>query len=122
MTTWSDDPGWRDRLVVFRDKLTRYLMKVDHPRGGGKARFFIGVGFDQDKLDLLATALLEHGRIAPLEQKQIDEYGRRYVLIGDFHALDGEVYVLKSVWLEDEPGFGVRLVTAYPSHKPQVKT
>ena len=42
--------------IVARSKITKYLMNAAHPDNGGKARFFIALGFDPEKPEVLADA------------------------------------------------------------------
>jgi len=105
---------WRARLVIQEEKLTRYLLVPNHPIGGPKARFFLGVGFSSGNLPRMRSALLDHGETAPLERQAVCGYGLRYTLIGAVSAPNGRIYTVKSVWMEGRPGSPVRMVTAYP--------
>lgn len=108
------DTDWRTRLVVAEDKLTCYLLVPNHPVGGPKARFFKSIGFSLDNLPLMTSALIEHGRTAPLERDEASGYGHKYTLIGGMIAPNERLYTVKSVWLEEASGSVVRLITAYP--------
>jgi len=48
-----------ERAFVRPEKITRYLLSVDHPVGRHKARFFIDFGFSLSFWQQLETALLQ---------------------------------------------------------------
>ena len=43
--------------VVDRTKVVEYLLNREHPDNGGKADFFIGLGFNPGNWDAFAAAL-----------------------------------------------------------------
>jgi hypothetical protein len=49
-------------IRVESDKITEYLLNSTHPYGASKAQFFTRFGFERQKWEDLAAALLEHGR------------------------------------------------------------
>jgi len=42
--------------TVDRDKIVEYLLNREHPDNGGKAEFFVALGFCSDDWHTLATA------------------------------------------------------------------
>jgi len=101
-------------MVVPDDKLALYLLMLDHPKGGAKARFFRNAGFSPDDLPTMAAALIRHGENTTLQSAEEAGYGMKYVMVGPVHAPNGRHYTIRSVWLEEKPRSEVRLVTAYP--------
>ncbi len=51
-----------ERATVARAKIERYLLNLDHPDGGGKARFFRGYGYTPLDWQRLAHDLVWHGQ------------------------------------------------------------
>lgn len=47
-------------VVIPISKLRDYLLDLNHPIGGPKAKFFIGRGFSQQQPEVLAEALRLH--------------------------------------------------------------
>ncbi|MER2267834.1 DUF6883 domain-containing protein [Methylobacterium oxalidis] len=41
-------------------KITAYLLNPDHPRGGSKAKFFLGLGFTAARVGEFADAIFAH--------------------------------------------------------------
>ena len=46
-----------DLARVDREKVTDYLLDREHPENGGKADFFIALGFHKEKWQAFANAL-----------------------------------------------------------------
>lgn len=49
-------PG-ADKAIVSREKIVDYLFNAAHPDNGGKAEFFVQLGFRCDQWEILAPAL-----------------------------------------------------------------
>lgn len=98
---------------VPREKLHGYLLDLDHPEGGGKAKFFLARGFSRDELEVFASALRVQGTTNPVERYKPNEFGRKIIVRCSVVTPDGLNPCIVSVWMEDgsdQP----RLVTAYP--------
>ncbi len=109
---------YRTRLgdcSVARDKITKYLLNLDHPTGGPKARFFIGGGFSPDAPKALAEALKRHFRENKPTVREPDGLGgERLVIDAPMEVPDGRRPVVRSVWGIDEGETVARFITAYP--------
>ena len=101
-----------DQAVVHDDKLVGYLLNVDHPRGGGKARFFLSLGFRPDKPDALRDALVDLARMADAVPVP-----HEYVVDGEVRTPSGRDIRFRTVWMLDGDRPPPRLVTAYPLHR-----
>lgn len=102
---------------VPRAKLVDYLLKLEHPDGGSKARFFIDGGFSPDRPEELRDALRLHYQNAIAPEVKLDKLGCvRIVVTGPMAVPDGRAPVVVSVWKIDEPGQLPRLITAYPGN------
>ena len=107
-------PNAKRRIIPHR-KVTEYLLQPLHPTGGPKARFFLGLGFNPERSEVLRNAL---GRIA--EDGLVVEtvgtpFGTKYVVTGRLETPLGQEEPVTTVWIilagEDLP----RFVTAYPA-------
>lgn len=101
-------------LSIPNDKIVFYLLNVDHPKGGPKARFFLSFGFDPTKPGIMADALIGHfllnpGTLVPSTPMTPE----RWVVEGPLHTPDGRDPRVRSVW-QPEEGTAWRLVTAIP--------
>ena len=106
-----------ERAVVDREKIEEYVLNAAHPDNGGKAAFFLALGFRREKWQTLATAFLQmieqfdmHGRIE-------SAHGEKYILDGRIETPGGKTPMVRTVWIVDRGTETPRLVTAYPKEQ-----
>lgn len=108
----------RDLVTTFTvgaAKLSRYLLDLDHVRGGAKAAFFVGHGFSPATPADLRYALLQHGRDAVLAGVRRDAFGLIFEVDGGVMTPRGKVMRIRSVWsIKDGSEHVAELVTAFP--------
>jgi hypothetical protein len=105
----------RRACTVAPDKITKYLLDLDHIDGGPKARFFIGGGFSPDDPGALTEALKRHFREnRPTKRKPDSLGGERLVIDAPMQVPDGRNPKVRSVWGIDEGETVARFLTAYP--------
>jgi hypothetical protein len=102
-----------DRAVVDMEKLRRYCLSAEHPRGRHKARVFAAtLGLTADNAEQLRSALLAAARSSEATAAEEDSHGRRYVIEFSMRGPRGRATV-HSTWIvrrgEDFP----RLATCY---------
>ncbi|WP_279357698.1 DUF6883 domain-containing protein [Methylobacterium indicum] len=118
MRTSSDPQGAASDFAVDPTKITAYLLNVDHPEGGAKARFFIARGFDPGVVAIFIAAVRQHAVALHFVRDVSNEYGVKRVYEGPLACPDGTAPHVRSVW-HKTPGSSVRmLVTAYPIGDP----
>jgi hypothetical protein len=100
--------------VIDRQKLTGYLLALDHPVGGPKAVFFHRLGFRPSAWIELRDALLDHAKIGEVVSVIENALGKKYIVQGPLAALNGRVPLVRSVWFVEPGEQSPRLVTAYP--------
>ena len=105
--------------VVEREKITGYLLNFEHRYGASKARFFGGFGFHPEAWDVLAAALLEHGRSNEVTGVHETGFGPRYEVDGPLRVPDQRRPRVRTVWQIDAGGSAPRLITAYPLEADQ---
>lgn len=104
-----------ERAIVERKKIALYLLNGDHPDNGGKASFFVGLGFSVERWRVLADAFRQLAVTAEVAQAIESRYGRKYVLDGDLLAPTGiKSRRVRSIWIIERGLESPRLVTAYP--------
>ena len=101
--------------TVTEDKITQYLLDINHPDGGSKARFFLSHGYTLTSWFLLAMALRLHGQTHPVSGQRPTTDGTNYRVIGLLTMPDGVTRNIKTVWYIETNGTQPRLVTAYPT-------
>jgi hypothetical protein len=86
-----------DRAIAD-DKIKRYLLNVDHPEGGAKARFFLTCGFDLSAPDPFIEASLAHGQSRHLVSETSGRFGVKRVYEGPLATPHGANPLVRSVW------------------------
>ena len=104
----------RESAMVPRSKVEGYLLQIDHPIGGGKAKFFIHFGFHRERWEELATALRGHAQENPVTETLTDADGTTYVIEGRMTTPSGRQPRVRTVWLVEIGELAPRFITAYP--------
>ena len=102
-----------DQAIVSQAKLVEYLLNRDHPRGRGKAQFFLGLGFRREQPDLLRQALLRLAATAEMTETS-GMFGRKFVGAGELETPGGRTVRVLTVWMLADGVPPPQLVTAYP--------
>src|SRR2546421_10845255 len=89
------------QAVVEREKIVDYLLNRAHPDNGGKADFFMGMGFFADDWEVLADAFREMALHTPVLQSVKSPHGQKFVLEGPFTTPCGKRPLVRSVWIID---------------------
>ena len=103
-----------DLAVVDQDKITDYLLNPAHPDNGGKAPFFLALGFRLDGWQSLAAALRRLANTTAVTKKMESPHGLKYILDGEIETPNGRNPRVRTIWIVDEGLQTPRLVTAYP--------
>ena len=103
-----------DSAVVAREKIRDYLLNAAHPDNGGKAAFFIALGFRVEDWDALAAALRQLARSTEIAETFESIHGRKYTVVGRLQCPSGRLPVVRTVWIVERGEEIPRLVTAYP--------
>jgi hypothetical protein len=102
------------QAVVERGKITGYLLNAAHPDNGGKARFFLALGFSAEGWPSLADALRQMPTAFPIAKSVASPHGSKYILDGRIETPCGKRPLVRTVWIVDAGTQTPRLVTAYP--------
>jgi hypothetical protein len=100
--------------IVDRKKIVEYLLNREHPDNGGKADFFVGMGFNPSDWETFAAALRLLAVSGSVTSTMESSHGRKYILDGPIDRPDGTERLVRSVWIVDTGETVPRLVTAYP--------
>ena len=102
------------QAVVEREKVTGYLLKAAHPDNGGKAHFFLGLGFRTNDWGSLAAALRQLATVCPVAETLASPHGYKYIVDGRIETPCGKTPIVRTIWIVDAGARVARLVTAYP--------
>jgi len=100
--------------IVDREKIADYLLNPAHPDNGGKAKFFLGLGFTAEQWQVFAEALQRLGGSFPVVRYEESPHGAKYIVIGQIENPSGPSPSVRTVWIVDKGNENPRLVTAYP--------
>jgi hypothetical protein len=100
--------------VVEGQKVRDYILNPAHPDNGGKAQFFMAMGFTADAWEQLADALREMAGTVHITSRSDSVHGEKFVLEGDLNTPSGKTPRVRSVWIIDRGSQALRLVTVYP--------
>jgi hypothetical protein len=103
-----------NKAVVDRGKIVDYLLNAAHPDNGGKAAFFVALGFSRDNWQGLAAARRELAATAAVIKSVESAHGQKYDLRGRIQSPSGKAPAVLAVWIVDRSTDAPRLVTAYP--------
>jgi hypothetical protein len=106
-----------ESALVEQRKITEYLLNREHPDNGGKADFFIDLGFSVEDWENLADALRSLASNYAAIQSMESSHGKKYIVDGEIVSLIGKTPVVRTVWIVDRGQTIARLVTAYPHEK-----
>lgn len=109
-------PG-RNAAIVSRRKVEDYLLNLEHPIGGGKAKFFVHFGFQRERWEELVAGLLRHAQENPVTETVTDVDGTTYVIEGGLITPSGRQPNVRTVWLVETGELAPRFITAYPLHE-----
>jgi hypothetical protein len=100
--------------VVEREKITEYLLNAAHPDNGGKAAFFLSLGFDRIDWETLADALRRLALVADVASRVESRHGQKYIVDGSMETPSNRSPGVRTGWIIDRGLDTPRLVTAYP--------
>ena len=113
----SGRPPLPEGLAIPGDKVVKYLLNTDHPKGGSKARFFRRFGFSVERPLEFAEALFAQAKGALLFERYPTEFGVEMVeCVGRITTPSGRRPWIRTVWLVKDAD-NAALVTAVPDRE-----
>jgi hypothetical protein len=103
-----------DRAVIAPDKLVKYLLNVEHPKGGSKAKLLVRMGYQPDNWQQLEADIRSQHLSAELTAETENEYGTRYEIVAPLAGPAGRAVTFRSVWQIDAGTDIPRLITMVP--------
>ena len=90
---------------------------MQHPVGGSKAQWFLGLGYDTAHPAVLEQDLLGMVRASDDYSEKVSPFGTKYVVSGTITVPRDVEVNLTTVWIIEPGDDRPRLVTAYPGDK-----
>ena len=98
--------------VTDHNKIQRYALNSNHPRGKEKARVFNSVlGFHYENWDLLSDQIYDKIQTANVSRQEMTEYGERFVVPIRVEGIRNKSMVINTVWQIDNGSNIPRLLT-----------
>ena len=102
------------RAIVEEAKIVDYLLNPAHPDNGGKAAFFLELGFRREDWQTLAAAFRTMAQNLTVTTSMASAHGQKYIVEGIIETPSGKTSRVRTVWIVDRGLDTPRLVTAYP--------
>ena len=102
-----------DEAVIAAEKLRDYLLNLGHPANGGKASFFLMLGYSRDDWVRLEEDLREQHLTQDALEVSGNAYGRKWTIEAELKGPEGTGRIL-SVWFAESGNPAPRFVTARP--------
>ena len=104
----------RHLAYVPIEKITHYLLNVNHRRGRGKALEFRARGYDETNVDSMIRDLVSVAHSEHVDSIRPNEYGLNYVIHGVINPPVGGPLLVRTVWFISHGGGPPSLATAIP--------
>jgi len=95
--------------IIEREKVTNYLLNSSHPDNGGKAAFFLSLGFDPGDWLSLAMAFRRLAERVEITKSVETSHGCKYIVEGRIESPGGKSPVVRTIWIVDRGAIGQRL-------------
>lgn len=100
--------------IIEDNKIIFYLLNINHPDGGSKAKWFINQGFQVENINKLKDIIIRQASENKVSKTVKTNFGTKYIVEGNIKTLKGSIKKVKTIWIiplfEDIP----KLVTIYP--------
>jgi hypothetical protein len=101
-------------VIIEHEKVVHYLLNPAHPDNGGKAAFFLSLGFSLDDWQSLAMAFRTLAGRAEVTKSVETNHGCKYIVEGRIETPGGRTPSVRTIWIVDRGADVARLVSAYP--------
>lgn len=108
-------PSTEDASIPL-EKIVEYLLNIDHPDGGSKARVLGHAGFSVERPEELDQALREQHLTLDAQPGKPSPFGKKYEIRGPLQGPSGVVFVM-SVWIVRHGDTAPRLITVVPERE-----
>lgn len=99
---------------IPKQKVTGYLLNLEHPEGGSKAKFFLSRGFTAENWPRLIEALLNQAGSGKVSAVKEGRFGTKFIVDGQIACLDRSLVRIRTVWIVRHGTKIPSLVTAHP--------
>jgi hypothetical protein len=101
-------------IYINPQKVKSYLLNINHPDGGAKAKLLIGFGFTIKYTSVLETAIINHVTNNDVCKVITTPFGEKYLVEGPIETPFGKSLQVRSVWVKELKEEIIKFVTLYP--------
>ncbi len=103
-----------ERAFIATDKLEKYLLNIEHERGGSKAQLLIEFGYRRESPQRLAADIRRFHLLADIQLIRESDYGTRYEISELIETPNGRKLRVRTIWQVDKGTDFPRLITLFP--------
>lgn len=103
-----------ENAIIEQAKVVRYLLDVDHPQGGSKARLLLSLGYTTVQWSQLDADLRQQHLAEEFVAASPTPWGDRYEIVAPLSGPNGDTVLFRSVWQIDLGSDAPRLITMDP--------
>jgi hypothetical protein len=103
-----------DNAIIEPTKIANYLLNVDHPDGGSKARLLESLGYTSASWQQLEADLRSMHLTEDYIATRNTVWGVRYEIVAPLTGPSGDTVMFRSVWQIDLGTDAPRLITMHP--------
>lgn len=100
--------------IIGENKLTEYLLNVNHHRSASKARLLNSLGYSSQNWQRLDDDLRQQHLTANVVEQRYTVWGQRYDIVAPLTGPAGDTVMFRSIWQIDLGSEQPRLITMYP--------
>jgi hypothetical protein len=101
-------------IYVNPQKVRDYLLNINHPDGGPKAKLLLNFGFTPSDAPVPENAIVSHAMSNEVSATIATAFGEKYLIEGPFENPIGKALKIRSVWVKELNGEMINFVTLYP--------
>ncbi len=87
-----------EKAIIPSDKLTSYLLNLDHRRGGSKAKLLVLLGYKASSWDVLAEDIRREHLSSDVVEEHDSEWGKRYEIVAPLTGPLEDTVLFRSIW------------------------
>ena len=104
----------RKNVYINPQKVKDYLLNINHPDGGPKAKLLLNLGFSASDASLLENAIVDHATSNDVSAVITTPFGEKYLIEGPIETPARKILKIRSVWVKELNGELIKFVTLYP--------
>lgn len=106
-----------DKTYIDSRKLIDYLLNPAHPEGATKSQYLREMGYNQENYQILEADLRSQHLPLDVQPGKVSNYGVKYEIVAPLFGPNGEMRIVRSVWMIRKNDTFARLITLVPEKR-----